>query len=97
MQNDKAFAIYALGLITLTAIAAIWAMAATGLSLTPDKAALFLQELALGITFRAAYKSFDGSNWILDVLHATGMVTPPDAIKAEGGALPDGVEAAAAA
>ncbi len=72
-------------------------MAATGLSLTPHKTALLLQELVLGIAFRAAYKSFDGSNWILDLLHATGMVTPPGAIAAEGTALLTGEEAAAAA
>ena len=96
MQNDRAFAIYSLGLITLTASVAMWAMAATGFSLTPHRTALLLQELALGITFRAAYKSFDGSNWILDLLHATGMVTPPDAIAAEGGSLLTEAEAAAA-
>ncbi len=94
MQNDRAFAIYSLGLITLTASVAIWAMAATGLSLTPHTTALLLQELALGITFRAAYKSFDGSNWILDLLHATGMVTPPDVLAEEAGALPTAAVAA---
>ena len=97
MENDRAFAIYSLGLITLTAIVAIGAMAATGLLLTPHKTALLLQELALGITFRAAYKSFDGSNWILDLLHATGMVTPPGSIAEQGGARSIGPEVAVAA
>ena len=96
MQNDRAFAIYSLSLIALTAFVASWAMSATGLTLTAQKTLVLIEHLAIGITFRAAYKSFDGSNWILDLLHATGMVTPIDAITAEHEALPAGAEVAAA-
>jgi hypothetical protein len=79
MDNDRLFATYSLGLITLTAVVAVWAMAATGFGLAAHPAALVIEHLALGITYRAAYKSLDGSNWILDGLHATGMLTPQDA------------------
>ena len=72
-------------------------MAATGLGVAAHPGGLMLEHLAFGITFRAAYKSFDGSNWVLDLLHATGMVTPSDAISAEETALPTGPGLAAAA
>ena len=78
MDNDKAFASYALGLILVTAFVATGAMVATGLGLIYHPAALVIEHLALGITFRAAYKSLDGSNWILDILHSTGMITPQE-------------------
>lgn len=97
MENDRAFAIYSLGLIASTVCLATWAMAVTGLQLTAYSTLALFQELALGITFRAAYKSFDGSNWILDLLHATGMVTPPDVLAEEAGAFPTAAEAALAA
>jgi hypothetical protein len=96
MENDRAFAVYSLTLIASTVCMATWAMAATGLQLTAYSTALVLQELAFGITFRAAYKSFDGSNWILDLLHATGMVTPSDGIGAEDSIALIGAEAVAA-
>ncbi len=97
MQNDRAFAIYSLSLLALTVIVATSAMAVTGLTLTAHKTALLLEHLAFGIAFRAAYKSLDGSNWILDLLHATGLVTPSDAVASDSGSLPTGAEAAAAA
>ena len=78
MDNDKTFATYALGLIMLTAAVAVTAMWATGLGLAAHPASLVIEHLTLGIIYRAAYKSLDGSNWILDVLHATGMLTPSD-------------------
>jgi hypothetical protein len=88
MDNDKAFASYALGLILLTAFVATGAMVATGLGLIYHPAALVIEHLALGITFRAAYKSLDGSNWILDILHSTGMITPQEeAAPAIGGQI----------
>jgi hypothetical protein len=94
MDNDKTFATYALGLITLTAVVATTAMWATGLGLTAHPAALVIEHLTLGITFRAAYKSLDGSNWILDVLHATGMLTPSEESTATGAGFADFAEAA---
>ena len=78
MDNDKTFATYALGLIALTAAVAVTAMWATGLGIAAHPGGLVVEHIALAVTFRAAYHSLDGSNWILDILHATGMLTPSE-------------------
>jgi len=72
LKDDKAFAIYALGLIAAVTCM-LSALVYTHLA-TPPTAAQFIEHLSIGLLFRGAYKSLDGSNFIRDALEFTGMI-----------------------
>ncbi|MBW2421647.1 MAG: hypothetical protein JRH19_24115 [Deltaproteobacteria bacterium] len=76
MENDKAFAIYALTLIG--GIATLLAgTVAVGLASVPPLA-FMAEHLGMGLAFRATYKSFDGSNLLVSALELSGMITAPN-------------------
>jgi len=61
LDNDKAFAIYALALITgLATLLTVSLMA--GFATLPAPLT-FLEHLSLGLAFRAAYKGIGGFSW----------------------------------
>lgn len=83
-MNDKAFAIYALALVA--AVGTLFSVAvATGIASVPP-IAFIVEHVALGLAIRTAYKSFDGSNPIVDFLEfygwksAEGTAVPSDAL-----------------
>ncbi len=86
MTNDKAFALYALALIT--AVGSLFCVAvATGIASIPPMA-FIIEHVALAVFIRSAYKSFDGTNPVVDFLEFYGWKTP--AIQAPADALPAG-------
>ena len=72
-EQDKNFARYAFLLIGGIAVVLTY-LVSSGIAGMPDSGFL-VKEAALGLGFRAAYKSLDGSNWIRDALEYTGMIT----------------------
>jgi len=72
LKDDKAFATYALSLIAAV-VCLLSAVVYSQLG-TPPTAAQFIEHLAIGLLFRGAYKSLDGSNFIRDTLEFTGMM-----------------------
>lgn len=77
MSNDKVFGIYALGLIGM--VAATWAaLVAVGVATLPSMAFL-VEHVALGLSLRAAYKSFAGFDWLYRGLELAGFMTPEHA------------------
>jgi hypothetical protein len=61
MQNDKAFAAYALTL-TLGILAVLAGTVAFGI-VPPPSPLMFLEHLAMGLGVRWAYKSYGGFDW----------------------------------
>jgi hypothetical protein len=61
MNNDKVFAIYACTLVAGIA-SVITASLFAGLATLPSPL-MFVEHLAMSVTFRAAYKSFAGPVW----------------------------------
>ena len=61
MGNDKAFAIYALALIT--AVASVLAAFVIVRPAAVPSAVIFIEHLLLGLGVRAAYKSLHGFDW----------------------------------
>lgn len=86
-NNDKAFAIYAFVLIGML-LTVLTIAVAGGIAAVPGVAFL-VEHVALALTIRAAYKSFDGSNPVVDFLEFYGWKTP------ETSGVPDGMPAAA--
>ena len=85
MNNDKAFAIYALTLVTM--LAAVITFAVTGGIATVPGVAFLVEHLALALAIRTAYKTLDGTNPVVDFLEYAGWKTPavveaPDAVPA---------------
>ena len=88
MNNDKAFAIYALALVA--AVGCLFSIAvATGIASIPT-IAFIVEHGALAIFIRSAYKSFDGSNPIVDFLEFYGWKTPEARVEIPAHALPAG-------
>ncbi len=73
MDNDRIFTLYAFTLIAGVA-SIITASIAAGVASVPS-AAGFLEHLAMSLTFRAAYKSFGGFDWVYRVAELAGMIT----------------------
>ena len=74
MDKDRAFAIYAIVLVTCV-FSLLVATVFSGIAGVPT-AAFILQDLGLGLAIRTAYKTFDGSNPLVDFLEYTGWKTP---------------------
>lgn len=89
MNHDKAFAIYAVALV-----AGVFTVIATavnlGIASAPDLS-FMMKELVLAVGLRAAYKSLDGSNPLVDFLEFYGWKTP----EAEAGVPAHAVPSAA--
>ncbi len=69
-MNDKAFAIFAISLVA--AIGSLFTVAvATGIAAVPP-IAFIVEHVALGLAIRTAYKSFDGSNPVIDFMEFYG-------------------------
>jgi hypothetical protein len=74
VSNDKVFGIYAVGLIGMVAL--MWAsLVAVGVATMPSMAFL-VEHVALGVSLRAAYKSFAGFDWLFAGLELAGFMTP---------------------
>ena len=88
MNDDKAFAIYALALVA--AVGCLFSIAvATGVASLPTVAFL-VEHGTLGLFIRTGYKSFDGSNPIVDFLEFYGWKTPEGRTGIPANALPAG-------
>jgi len=88
MNHDKAFAIYAFTLVG--AVGCLFSLAvATGIASLPT-VAFIVEHGALGLFVRAAYKSFDGSNPVVDFLEFYGWKTPEAQVELPSNALPAG-------
>jgi len=74
VQNDRIFAIYAIGLIGCV-LSLLACTVSVGLASVPAFAVL-VEHIAMGLAVRAAYKSFDGSNVVVSALELSGMMTP---------------------
>lgn len=61
MENDKAFAAYALTLTAGLLVVLSFAMTMSGA--VPPPPMMFVEHLAMGLTVRWAYKSFGGFDW----------------------------------
>jgi hypothetical protein len=86
MNNDNAFAIYALALVG--AVCGLFSIAvATDLASLPT-IAFIVEHGALGVCVRAGYKSLDGWNPIVDFLEFYGWKTPEDQVEISADALP---------
>ena len=72
MTSDRAFAIYAFGLIA-GIFSLITATVLIGISAAPSLD-FVVEHVGMGLLVRGSYKSFDGSNWIRDFLEYTGMI-----------------------
>ncbi len=72
LKDDKIFASYALSLIA--AVVCMLAVLVYSQVATAPTAAAFMEHLAVGLLFRGAYKSLDGSNFIRETLEFTGMI-----------------------
>jgi len=72
VDNDKAFATYAAFITAGTITVITWAVLSNGQSFPPM--AYIIEHLALSLLFRSAYKSFDGSNWIVSALTFADMI-----------------------
>jgi hypothetical protein len=73
VDNDKIFATYTLTLIAAVA-SVITASVAAGFATVPT-AGVFLEHVALSLTFRGMYKSFGGFEWAYAVAEFAGMIT----------------------
>ncbi len=73
MDNDRAFMIYAVTLMTGLA-AVLSSLVLAGIAQVPA-AALFIEHLALALVIRGAYKSFGGFEWIHSVAEFSGWIT----------------------
>ncbi len=86
MNNDKAFAIYALALVA--AVCGLFSIAvATDVASLPTLT-FIVEHGALGLLLRAAYKSLGGWNPIVDFLEFYGWKTPEDQVEIPADALP---------
>jgi hypothetical protein len=84
VQNDRIFAIYAIGLIGCV-LSLLACTVSVGLASVPAFAVL-VEHIAMGLAVRAAYKSFDGSKIVVSALELSGMMTPSIAV---AGAIPE--------
>ena len=80
MDNDKIFAAYA-AFLTAGTITVITAAVLSGGGSFPPMAYI-LEHLALSLLFRSAYKSFDGSNWIVSALTFADLIGKDEAADA---------------
>ncbi len=88
MNHDRAFAIFSLALVA--AVGCLFSIAvATGIASAPT-VSFIVEHAALGLCFRAAYKSLDGSNPIVDFLEFYGWKTPEAQVALPADALPAG-------
>jgi hypothetical protein len=83
VDNDKAFGLYALALVTGIA-SVITASLMAGYATLPT-AGVFIEHVALSLTFRAAYKSFGGFEWAYQAAEFAGVITADAAEAATGG------------
>ena len=83
MTNDKAFAAYALFLVTALLIV-IGGLLASGIAQAPAPL-VFAEHIALGLGMRAAYKSFGGWDWA-----EWSLTSDAPSDTDEGSALPAG-------
>ncbi len=80
MQNDRAFAIYAL--IVVSGVASvITASVMAGIATLPTPL-VFAEHIALSLLFRASYKSFGGFDWITGSEEAVEIPGAADAARA---------------
>jgi hypothetical protein len=89
MDNDKAFAIYAFALVGGVLLAIT--LAVTGGVASLPGIAFIVEHVGLGLVVRATYKSFDGSNPVVDFLEFYGWKTAPEGARQ----MPQGFAAAA--
>ena len=73
MDNDKIFTAYALLLISGVA-SVITASVLAGIATVPTFG-VFVEHVALSLTFRGMYKSFGGFDWVYTVARTVGFVT----------------------
>lgn len=86
MDNDKIFAAYAVTLVGAIA-SVITASVMAGFATLPT-VGVFLEHIALSVTFRAMYKSFGGFEWAHQALEFAGVITAQaaEAASPSGGA-----------
>lgn len=76
-MNDKAFALYATCLVAAV-ISLFTVTVSVGIASVPP-IAFIVEHVALALAIRTAYKSFDGSNPIVDFLEFYGWKSAPEA------------------
>jgi hypothetical protein len=77
VDNDRFFALYALTLIA--GVASVITACVTAGTATLPSLGIFVEHLALSLTFRGAYKSFGGFGWIYTAGRTVGVITAEDA------------------
>ena len=82
MDNDKAFAAYALVIFAGVA-SVLTASVLSGTAALPS-ALVFLEHLAMSLALRTAYKSLDGTYWINNLGHSEATLEATEA-PAQGG------------
>ena len=88
MDNDKIFAAYAVLLISGVA-SVITASVLSGIATVPT-VGVFIEHVALSLTFRGMYKSFGGFDWLYSLGHFVGFITVED-VMPESGMLGAGI------
>lgn len=88
MDNDKIFAAYAVLLIAGVA-SVVTASVMAGIATVPTFG-VFVEHVALSLTFRGMYKSFGGFDWITSLGRFVGFITVED-VMPESGMLGAGI------
>lgn len=73
MDNDKIFAAYSMSLVGAIA-SVITASVMAGFATLPT-VGVFVEHIALSLTFRAMYKSFGGFEWAYQAAQFAGWIT----------------------
>jgi hypothetical protein len=81
MNNDTAFGFFAAFIVAGTATVITASILGMGGSFPP--LGYLVEHFALSCLFRSAYKSLDGSNWILSALQWGGLLGVSDADASE--------------
>ena len=87
MENDKAFAVWALALIAAVG-SVLTASVASGIAALPSPM-MFAEHLVMAFGVRAAYKSFGGVTWpawLVETLAWSEAVEPVAELEVEGAA-----------
>jgi hypothetical protein len=85
IMNDNAFALYVLALVT--AVGSLFTLAVlTGIASVPP-IAFMVEHVILALAIRTAYKSFDGSNPIVDFLEFYGWKSASETAEVPADAL----------
>ena len=85
-MNDKAFATYVAALVTLIG-STLTLLVYSGVANLPP-ASFLIEHAAVGLAFRASYKSFGGWNPIVDFLEFYGWKSSGDEDRGLVGAVP---------